>query len=302
MKVSDTNGYRIFPISISKVFSNKEAYTYLSFLFKSDYETGDSNVLLETLAKEVGYDSETVSGYLHKAEHYEYVKITPKPCGRKENGSPKTKNFYKVHIPQKDFIMVNREFLNFHIKDLSIKEETDLKGFILLIKCICLNNCNFTYYSYREMEQHLKISFATIQKLMKKCKDLGLITYNKSCYKIMLDYFDLGNTGYFPKSTPILYKEIYNAISYFCQNKGFEAPPYKKEFISQIAMEYSITEKDLMASKDIEFIKRNSVKYQLAQRLSEMNEPVNSLNYFVKVLTNKDYTLPPKKERISVTL
>ena len=135
MNVSDTSGYRIFPISISKNLSNKEAYIYLSLLFKSDYKTGESNVLLETLSKETGYDSETVSGYLHKAKEYRYIEITQKTCGKKEDGSTKTKNFYKIHIPQKDFIMVNRKFLDFHIENLSIKEETDLKGFILLHYC-----------------------------------------------------------------------------------------------------------------------------------------------------------------------
>lgn len=256
MKVSDTSGYRIFPISISKNLSNKEAFIYLSLLFKSDYKTGESNVLLETLSKETGYDSETVSGYLHKAKEYKYIEITPKTCGKKEDGSTKTKNFYKIHIPQKDFIMVNREFLDFHIENLSIKEETDLKGFILLIKCICLNNCNFTYYSLREMAEHLKISYATIHKLMRKCRNLELITYHKKYYKIMLDYFDLGNTGYFPKGTPDLYKEIYNTIKLFCENKGFEAPPYKREFISQIAVKYNMTKTELKESKDIEFIKK----------------------------------------------
>ena len=101
MKVSDTSGYRIFPISISENLSNKEAYTYLSLLFKSDYETGESNVLLETLSKETGYDSETVSDYLHKAERYGYIKITQKTCGKKEDGSTKTKNFYKIYLAYK---------------------------------------------------------------------------------------------------------------------------------------------------------------------------------------------------------
>ena len=302
MKISDTSGYRIFPISISKNLSNKEAFIYLSLLFKSDYKTGESNVLLETLSKETGYDSETVSGYLHKAKEYKYIEITPKTCGKKEDGSTKTKNFYKIHIPQKDFIMVNREFLDFHIENLSIKEETDLKGFILLIKCICLNNCNFTYYSLREMAEHLKISYATIHKLMRKCRDLELITYHKKYYKIMLDYFDLGNTGYFPKGTPDLYKEIYNTIKLFCENKGFEAPPYKREFISQIAVKYNMTKTELKESKDIEFIKKYSVKYQLGERLPNINEPINSLNYFVKVLTNKNYTLPVNQEQTSIKI
>ncbi len=295
MKVEDENYYRVFPISLGKQLSNKEAHVYLLLLFKSDYNTGESNVLLETLSKEAGYNADTVSGYLHKAKRLGYVDITPQYI-KAENGQPKTKNFYKVHIPPKDFIMVSRSLLDLHFDNLTLKEETDIKGFILLVKCICLNNCNLTFYSLREMAKHLKISYATIQKNMKKCIKLKLIEPHKDGYRIMLDCFDKGNTNYFPKGTPPLYKEIYTTIDLFCQTKGLETPPYKKELIGQIAVEYPYTEHDLKQANDIELIKRYSVKFQLAQRLPNLNEPINSLNYFVKVLTNKDYIIPPKKE------
>lgn len=295
MKVEDENYYKVFPISLGKQLSNKEAHVYLLLLFKSDYNTGESNVLLETLSKEAGYNADTVSGYLHKAKRLGYVDITPQYI-KAENGQPKTKNFYKVHIPPKDFIMVSRSFLDLHFDNLTLKEETDIKGFILLVKCICLNNCNLTFYSLREMAKHLKISYATIQKNMKKCIKLKLIEPHKDGYRIMLDCFDKGNTNYFPKGTPPLYKEIYTTIDLFCQTKGLETPPYKKELIGQIAVEYPYTEHDLKQANDIELIKRYSVKFQLAQRLPNLNEPINSLNYFVKVLTNKDYIIPPKKE------
>ena len=293
MKIEDENYYRVFPVNFGKEFSNKEAYIYLLLLFKSDYNTGESNVLLETLSEEAGYDTDTISGYLHKAK--EYVDIT-RQFIKAENGQPKTKNFYKVHIPSKDFIMVSRSFLDLHFNNLTLREETDIKGFILLIKCICLNNCNLTFYSLREMAKRLKISYNTIQKYMRKCIELNLIERHKSYYRITLDCFDKGNTNYFPKGTQPLYKEIYNIIDLFCQTKGLETPPYKRELIGQIAVKYPCTQQDLKQVNDIELIKRHSVKFQLAQRLPNLNEPVNSLNYFVKVLTNKDYIIPPKKE------
>lgn len=146
------------------------------------------------------------------------------------------------------------------------------------------------------MAAHLSISYGTIQKYMKKCIELNLIERHKGCYKITLNCFDKGNTNYLPKGTPPLYKEIYTTIDLFCQTKGLETPPYKKELIGQIAVEYPYTEHDLKQANDIELIKRYSVKFQLAQRLPNLNEPINSLNYFVKVLTNKDYIIPPKKE------
>lgn len=131
---------------------------------------------------------------------------------------------------------------------------------------------------------------------MRKCIELNLIERHQGCYRIKLDCFDKGNTNYFPNGTPKLYKEIYNTIDLFCQTKGLETPPYQKKLIGQIAMKYPYTQQDLKQINDIELIKKYSVKIQLAQRLPNPDEPINSLNYFVKVLTNKDYIIPPKKE------
>ena len=301
MKVEDENGYRLFPINLGKLLLHKEAYSYLSLLFKSDYNTGESNVLLETLSKEVGYDTETVSSYLHKAKEHGYINITRKYI-KGENEEPKTKNFYKVQIPSKDFIMVSRDFINLHFDNLLLKEGTDIKGFILLIKCICLNNCNLTFYSLRDMAKHLSISYGTIQKYMNKCIEMNLIKRHKGCYRITLDCFDKGNTGYFPKGTPPLYKEIYNVIDLFCQTKGVATPPYNAKLIGQIAVEYPYTRMELKQIDDIDFIKKYSIKYKLSQRLPNLNEPINSLNYFVKVLTNKNFEIPPKKEPLKVVM
>lgn len=46
MENLDNKDYRIFPINAAKVLSNKEAYIYLALLFKSDFQTGESNVFL----------------------------------------------------------------------------------------------------------------------------------------------------------------------------------------------------------------------------------------------------------------
>lgn len=295
MKETEENGYRLFPIGLGKLLSHKEAYSYLAFLFRSDYNTGESNVLLETLSNDVGYKDETVSSYLHKAEEYGYVHITRKYVNS-ENAEPRTKNFYKIEIPTKDFFFVSREFMNLHFEDIPLKDETDIKGFILLVKCICLNNCNVTLYSLRKMEEHLSISYATIQKYMSKCINLHLIERHKNSYEIKIDCFDKGNTGYFPPRTLPLYKYIYNAIDSFCQTKGVKAPPFNAKLIGQIAVKYPYTMQDLKQLDDLDFIRQHCIEFQLAQRLPNLSEQIHSLNYFVKVLTNKDYIIPPKKE------
>lgn len=295
MENLDNKDYRIFPVNAAKVLSNKEAYIYLALLFKSDFQTGESNVLLETLSKETGYDTDTVSSYLHKAKDKGFVDIARMWVNAGNVAKPKTKNFYKIQIPTYNFVMVSRSFLDWHIDGMSLKEETDIKGFILLIKSICLNNCNVTFYSLREMAEILNLSYSTLQKLMTKCRDLGIIeTIKGGGYKIMLEHFDIGNTDYFPKGTQSLYKEIYNTISAYCKSKGFDPPPFKGEYISQIAVEYPYTQNDLEQTNDKAFIMQHSVSYQLKERLLPIVKPIKSLNYFVKVLTNKDYHPPVK--------
>lgn len=297
MENLDNKDYRIFPINAAKVLSNKEAYIYLALLFKSDFQTGESNVLLETLSKETGYDTDTVSSYLHKAKDKGFVDIARMWVNAGNVAKPKTKNFYKIQIPTYNFVMVSLSFLNWHIDGMSLKEETDIKGFILLIKSICLNNCNVTFYSLREMTKILNLSYSTLQKLMTKCRKLGIIeSIRGGGYKIMLEYFDIGNAGYFPKGTPPLYKDIYNTISAYCKSVGFDPPPYKVEYISKIAAKYPYRQNDLEQTNDKAIIRQYSVSYQLAERLPQINEPIKSLNYFVKVLTNENYK-PPVKEQ-----
>ena len=290
MKKNENNDYRIVPIKLAQSVSNKEIYSYLALLFKSDFKSGKSNVLLETLSAMTGYNAETVSSHLHKIAELGYIKIDTKPCGEQ-----KTKNFYTIDIPTEDFIMVNKSLLDLHLNDMVNKDATDIKGFLVLIKSICLNNTNTTLYSLRKMAEHLKLSFPTIQKLMKKCLGLNLIDKVDNSYQITVDCFDKGNTYKYPLNTSHLYKATYETIRKFCKEKGFEAPPYKKEYIARIAVHFTLTEKELEEIGDAEFTRKYSLKSALERRIKDFKEPVNSLNYFVTVLTNDPVKIEPQR-------
>ena len=149
------------------------------------------------------------------------------------------------------------------------------------------------------MEKHLKLSYPTIQKLMKKCLDLNLIDKVDGGYRITVDCFDKGNTYKYPHNTPRLYKATYGTIRKFCKEMGFEVPPYKKEYIAQIAVHFTLTEKEIEEIGDAEYTRKYSLKAALERRIKNFKEPVNSLNYFVKVLTNDLVKLEPPKEKLS---
>ena len=286
------NDYRIIPIKLAKAVSNKEIYSYLSLAFKSDFKTGKSNVLLETLSEMTGYDAETVSSHLHGIAELGFIKIESKPCGEK-----KIKNFYTLELPTEDFIMVSRSLLDMHLNGLDLKTETNIKGFLVLVKSICINNTNVTLYSLRNMAEHLNLSYATIQKLMRKCLDLNLICKENKAYKIMVDCFDKGNAYKYPKGTLPLYKATYESIREFCAEMGFVAPPYKKEYIERIATHFPITDKELQETGDQQLIQKHSLKSRMAERIPSLKEPVNSLNYLVKILTNELVKPEPSKEK-----
>lgn len=278
--------YRVFPIDLASKLNNKEAMTYLHLLFKADFVTGESNVLLETLSKLSGYDSETVSSHLHKvADESSYLIIERKYIGN-DSGKPKTKNTYKVTYPTMNFIMVDKEFLDFEINGLSYKAQHDLKGFILLMKCVCLNNTNITKYSLRQITERIGLSYSTIQRYMTKCIELGYVEHKNGYYRITLPYFDKGNDKQFPMGTPDLYKDIYRAISNYCITKNRAIPPYNKDFISKIAVKYTYMESELRDLDDKAIAKQYSVTRQLESRIPNSPNKIDSLNYFVKVLTN----------------
>ncbi len=261
--------------------------TFLNLLFKSDFENGKSNVLLDTLAETSGYNTETISGHLHKIEGIgDFLKIERKCIGI-VNGIPKTKNYYTTAIPTKDFIIVDKGFADFEIDGLSKKAQHDIKGFIILIKCLCLNNTNAAFYSLRQIEQRIGLSYATIQNLMKKCRELGFIVQADKGYEIKLPYFDLGNARIYPNGTPDLYKSIYKEITNFCIFHKINVPSYKAEYISKIAVRFPYKEEELKGIDDTNLQMNYSLKYQLEKRLPMPPKEIRSLNYIVKVLTSE---------------
>ncbi len=261
--------------------------TYLNLLFKSDFKNGKSNVQLETLADMSGYNSETISSHLHKIQdNSDYLKIERK-CLGVVNGKPITKNLYTSAIPTKDFIIVDKGFSDFEIDGLSKKAQHDIKGFIILIKCLCVNNTNTTFYSLRQIEQRVGLSYATIQNLMKKCRELGFIVQTDKGYEIKMPYFDLGNSRIYPNGTPDLYKSIYKEITNFCTFYKINVPPYKAEYIGKIAVRFPYKEEELAGIDDMDLKMKYSIRHQLKNRLSTLPKEIKSLNYFVKVLTSE---------------
>ncbi len=55
----------------------------------------------------------------------------------------------------------------------------ELKGFLILLKCVCLNGTNDTLYSQNKLAEELNLSVGTISKYMKEAKEKKYVRKDK---------------------------------------------------------------------------------------------------------------------------
>lgn len=292
MKNQNEN-YRLVPIEASKKLKHRPLYTYLVLLFKSDFHTHRSEVTEETLARITGFSQEAISDYIVKMEEARLVEVT-----RTYTAQNQKKNYYRIAHPEKNFIICEHSLIEMEIGDMPLKVQSALKGFLLMVKCLCVNNCNITYYSYERMHPHLAIGKTTVKGLMPRLIEHRLVERftHGTGYRILATCFDKGNTYPFPDGTPERYRSIYNDIRQWCQERGLECPEYKQEYISAIATETWMDAAERKQYKDdADRMARYDLPTVLTARLPHLTEAPQSLAYFVRVLMNKQVTPIPEE-------
>lgn len=296
---SGSNNYRLVPIEASRRLKNGPLYTYLALLFKSDFQTHRSAVDEETLAEITGFTERTVSNHIKYMEKAGLVEVT-----RTQYKRTVRKNYYEIVHPEKDFIICSESLLDLEIAGLPLDEQSELKGLLLMVKCLCVNNCNFTYYSYEKMAANLGIGLTTVKKLMPQLIDRALVEplQGRTGYRITGPWFDKGNTYPFPKGTPERYRYIYTYIMLHCHKLGVECPEYSRDHIAPIATQvWYDGEQRRLHTHEPELMERYDLPTVLDDRLPSLKEPVGSLAYFTRVLVNKPVTTQ-KEEVRSYTL
>lgn len=123
----------------------------------------------------------------------------------------KRRNKFYIPNPETHFIIVNKELLEL---DLSIK----LKGFMIQLFSLTLNNsfdCNF---SLNKIVTLIKVSKPTASKYLKELIDLGHIIKTESGYRLSSLYFSIGTS----KRERIKNKEIAYILETY-NNRYFKA-------------------------------------------------------------------------------
>lgn len=287
--MSDENkvSYRKIRNDVHCRLNNKEAAVFLALVFCSDYKTGESHVTHKTLGEKTGFPESSLKRYLKRLAKEEFIYPHSYFSGKTPQGAPRRLTDYDIQMPDTCYIMADRKLLEDKIGDLTQKEQSLVRGFLLMLKCVCLNFTDTTLYSYRELEKHMNLSYATIAGLMKQCQEYKLVSPNKKGegYTIKEGLF---YNGYPPMEIPKdarhadWNKGIYEVIYEFCKSRRVICPPYDESFLGRISTFGNTPE---------------MLKALYEKRIKHLPDSISSLNYFVRVIDGKAFVPEPEKPK-----
>ena len=189
--------YRKITELIAGRLKPKEAYLFYCLALKSDFITNESYITQESLAKFYGIkDVDQIREWLYMFQSKGLLTII----------KSKVKGRYGTF--RKCKYILNAEHYNL-ISDL-LKEEpisSQLKGFLILLKCKCLNGTNTTKFSQNQLANELGISTGSISQYMKDAIDNAYVSKDdKGIHLLREDIFLKAKTE-FRKVKPAKPKE-----------------------------------------------------------------------------------------------
>lgn len=275
--------FRKIPRMIMGLLTPEETYLYVCLCFKSDFENGESHVSRKTLCDISGIKKEdTITKYTNKFQNLGLIEKVLIP-----SELDKMLAAYRINIPDKDWIRIEAGFLD---EGLSPK----LKGFLVLFKCLCLNNSEFTLYNKTGIAGKLNMDRKTVSKYLDEAINLKRIFEANTRYRIVDEFIITDYPTYFD---PVI-KEIYQTISNYCKSKGVVPPPYDEYLLrilssnrfceSKKSLERTIGELDDIKDKRNWYSWFN-LEYNLKKYCPNLPKKIGSLNYFLKALIQQEH-------------
>ena len=189
--------YRKITELIAGRLKPKEAYLFYCLALKSDFITNESYITQESLAKFYGIkDVDQIREWLYMFQSKGLLTII----------KSKVKGRYGTFSKCK--YILNAEHYNL-VSDL-LKEEpisSQLKGFLILLKCKCLNGTNTTKFSQNQLAKELGISAGAISQYMKDAIDNAYVSKDEKGIHLLREDIFLKAKTEFRKVKPAKPKE-----------------------------------------------------------------------------------------------
>lgn len=175
----------------------KEAYLFYCLALKSDFITNESYITQDSLAKFYGIkDVDQIREWLYKFQSKGLLTIVKS----KVKGQYGTFQKCKYLLNAEHYIMIS---------DV-LKEEpisSQLKGFLILLKCKCLNGTNTTKYSQNQLAKEFGISVGAISQYMKEAIDNAYVSKDEKGIHLLREDIFIKAKAEFRKVKPVNPKE-----------------------------------------------------------------------------------------------
>lgn len=169
--------YRKITSNIAGKLNLLEAYLFYCLALCSDCYTMESHVKQENLANFYGIKkTDRIREWLHKFESLGLVRIDKSDI----YGQYGKFNRCSYQSDTEHYVLITNK-----LYDEPISRE--LKGFLILLKCLCLNGTNTTLYSQNRLAEELNLSTGTISKYINEAIDKGYVKKDKKGIHLLND-------------------------------------------------------------------------------------------------------------------
>lgn len=157
--------YRRITENIAGKLDLLEAYLFYCLALCSDCYTMVSNIKQETLTEFYGIKKEDqIREWLHKFEDLNLIQINKQPIKGKYGSFDRC----SYTLNTEHYVLISNKLYNEPIS-------RQLKGFLVLLKCKCLNGTNTCKYTQSTLAKELNISESSISRYLKQAEDKGYI-------------------------------------------------------------------------------------------------------------------------------
>lgn len=169
--------YRKITSNIAGKLNLLGAYLFYCLALCSDCYTMESHIKQENLANFYGIKkTDQIREWLHKFESLGLVSIDKFDI----YGQYGKFNRCNYQSDTEHYVLITNK-----LYDEPISRE--LKGFLILLKCLCLNGTNTTLYSQNRLAEELNLSTGTISKYINEAIDKGYVKKDKKGIHLLND-------------------------------------------------------------------------------------------------------------------
>ena len=167
--------YRKITSNIAGKLSLLETYLFYCLALCSDCYTMESYIKQDNLTNFYGIKkTDQIREWLHKFESLGLISIAKSDI----YGQYGKFNRCSYQLDTEHYVLITNK-----LYDEPISKE--LKGFLILLKCKCLNGTNTTLYSQNRLAEELGLAKGTVSKYINEAEEKGYVKRNKKGIRLL---------------------------------------------------------------------------------------------------------------------